>query len=264
MKDNNTKTTTTEANRAGIISGDVVDATLKTRVTLGTKLYSKFTFISGNRGVNESHINKLVAMIVADEDWLIFNPIIVDSDFRVLDGQHRLLAAQKANARIWYNVRQSKTSLEVVARINDCQKSWLPDDFVFMYAALGNVHYKAFREFHKGYGLSASTGLILFGGQTMKSLRNGTLKVVDILRAEELADALLEVKKYVPFADYNRFASAFVRVYENEEYNHKRMLAKLRQRKDVIRKLTTVEDYMRLLEEIYNHKLPVTDKIRFF
>ena len=132
MKDNNTKTTTTEANRAGIISGDVVDATLKTRVTLGTKLYSKFTFLSGNRGVNESHINKLVAMIVADEDWLIFNPIIVDSDFRVLDGQHRLLAAQKANARIWYNVRQSKTSLEVVARINDCQKSWLPDDFVFI------------------------------------------------------------------------------------------------------------------------------------
>jgi hypothetical protein len=98
----------------------------------------------------------------------------------------------------------------------------------------------------------------------MKSLRNGTLKVVDILKAEEIADALMDVKKYVPFADYNRFASAFVRVFENKEYNHKRMLTKLRQRKDVIRKLATVEDYMRMLEDIYNHKLPVTDKIRFF
>ena len=262
MKDNNTKTTTTEANGTGF--RDVTDATLRTRVTLGTKLYSKFTFISGNRGVSEAHIEKLVAMIAADEDWLIFNPIIVDSDLHVLDGQHRLIAAQKANARIWYNIRSKKTTLEVVARINDCQKSWKPDDFVFMYLTLGNVHYKAFWEFYKGYGLSASTGLILFGGQSMKSLRDGTLTVVDILRAEETADALMDVKKYVPFADFNRFASAFVRVFENEEYNHKRMLTKLRQRKDVIRKLTTVEDYMRMLEDIYNHKLPLTDKIRFF
>ena len=240
------------------------DVTLKTRVTLGTKLYSKFTLISGNRGVSEAHIDKLVAMITADEDWLTFNPITVDSNLRVLDGQHRLIAAQKANVHIWYKIRSKKTSLEVVARINDCQKSWTPDDFVFMYATLGNVHYKAFWEFYKGYGLSPSTGLILFGGQSMKSLRNGTLKVVDILKAEEIADALMDVKKYVPFADYNRFASAFVRVFENKEYNHKRMLTKLRQRKDVIRKLATVEDYMRMLEDIYNHKLPVTDKIRFF
>ena len=243
---------------------DVTDVTLKTRVTFGTKLYSKFTFISGNRGVSEAHIDKLVAMITADEDWLIFNPITVDSNLRVLDGQHRLMAAQKANAHIWYNIRSRKTSLEVVARINDCQKSWKPDDFVFMYLTLGNVHYKAFWEFYKGYGLSASTGLILFGGQSMRSLRDGALKVVDILKAEEMADALMDVKKYVSFADYNRFASAFVRVFENKEYNHNRMLTKLRQRKDVIRKLTTVEDYMRMLEDIYNHKLPITDKIRFF
>ena len=243
---------------------DVTDVTLKTRVTFGTKLYSKFTFISGNRGVSEAHIDKLVAMITADEDWLMFNPITVDGNLRVLDGQHRLIAAQKANAHIWYNIRSRKTSLEVVARINDCQKSWKPDDFVFMYLTLGNVHYKAFWEFYKGYGLSASTGLILFGGQSMRSLRDGALKVVDILKAEEMADALMDVKKYVPFADYNRFASAFVRVFENKEYNHNRMLTKLRQRKDVIRKLTTVEDYMRMLEDIYNHKLPITGKIRFF
>jgi len=240
------------------------DVTLKTRVTLGTKLYSKFTLISGNRGVSEAHIEKLVAMIAANEDWLMFNPIIVDNDLRVLDGQHRLIAAQKANVHIWYNIRSKKTSLEVVARINDCQKSWTPDDFVFMYSALGNVHYKAFWEFYKGYGLSPSTGLLLFGNQSMKSLRDGTLKIIDILKSEEVANALMDVKKYVPFADYNRFANAFVRVFENKEYNHKRMLTKLRQRKDVIKKLATVEDYMRMLEDIYNHKLPITDKVRFF
>jgi len=245
-------------------TSNVTDATLKTRVVLGTKLYSKFTLISGNRGVSETHINKLVAMISADEDWLMFNPIIVDGDLRVLDGQHRLIAAQKANVHIWYNIRSRKTSLEVVARINDCQKSWYPDDFVFMYATLGNVHYKAFWEFYKGYGLSPSTGLLLFGNQSMKSLRDGTLMIVDILKAEEVADALMDVKKYVPFADYNRFANAFVRVFEHTGYNHKRMLTKLRQRKDAIRKLATVEDYMRMLEDIYNHKLPLTDKIRFF
>ena len=246
------------------VVGDVTDVTLKTRVILGTKLYNKFNFISGNRGVSEAHIDKLVAMISADEDWLMFNPIIVDNNMRVLDGQHRLMAAQKANVHIWYNIRSRKTSLETVARINDCQKSWYPADFVFMYATLGNVNYRAFLEFYKGYGLSPSTGLLLFGNQSMKSLRNGTLMIIDILKAEEIADALMDVKKYVPFADYNRFADAFVRVFEHKEYNHKRMLTKLRQRKNTIRKLTTVEDYMRMLEDIYNHKLSTNGKVRFF
>jgi hypothetical protein len=129
---------------------------------------------------------------------------------------------------------------------------------------MGNVHYKTFEQFYRGYKLSVSTGLLLFGNQTMTSLRNGTLQVTDILHSEELADALIDVQKFVPFAKYNRFANAFKRVFENQDYNHKRMMAKLEQRKHTIKKLTTVPDYIRLLEGIYNDKLSDTKKIRFY
>jgi hypothetical protein len=121
-----------------------------------------------------------------------------------------------------------------------------------------------FQKFYKDYDLSASTALLLFGQQTMKSLREGTLHANDLLMAEELARALTDVRQYVKFAKFNRFADAFMRIYTHPDYEHKRMLIKLRQRKDEIKKLATVEDHMRMLEDIYNHKLSSTKKVRFF
>ena len=98
----------------------------------------------------------------------------------------------------------------------------------------------------------------------MKTLRSGDLQLVDLLYAEKMADALLDVQKYVKFATYNRFANAFKRVFEHEEYNHKRMMKKLEQRKHTIKKLTSVTDYIRLIEGIYNYNMHVDKKVRFF
>ena len=100
-----------------------------------------------------------------------------------------------------------------------------------MYATLGNIHYKAFEQFYRGYKLSVSTALLLFGNQTMATLRSGKLLATDVLGAEKVADALIDVQKYVKFAKYNRFTDAFMRVFRHPEYDHKRMMLKLKQRK---------------------------------
>jgi|TARA_R100000008_G_C3535511_1_gene141754 hypothetical protein len=243
---------------------EISDKTLKTHMTFGTKNYTMFNLVPGNRSISESHVEHLIEKIKGGENFLVYSPIMVDEKMRVLDGQHRLLAAKAAGVHIWYNIVKGKINLDTIARINENQRKWSPNNFVHMYASMGNAHYKAFEQFYRGYKLSVSTGLLLFGNQTMTSLRNGTLEVTDILRSEELADALIDVQKFVPFAKYNRFANAFKRVFENQNYNHKRMLSKLEQRKHTIKKLTTVPDYIRLLEGIYNDKLSDTKKIRFY
>jgi len=243
---------------------EVSDTTLKTHMIFATMQYTKFSLIPGNRDISENHIITLVEKIKNGENFLVYSPIMVDEQMRVLDGQHRLLAAKRAGVYIWYNIVKGNINLDTIARINESQRKWQPSNFVHMYAIMGNVHYKAFEQFYRGFKLSVSTGLLLFGSQTMSALRNGELEATDILHAEDTANALLDVQKYVTFAKYNRFASAFKRIFEHKDYDHKRMLLKLEQRKHTIKKLTTVPDYIRLLEGIYNYQLSDTNKIRFF
>ena len=252
------------ASNTAITNGGVIsDGTLKVHISYGTTEYEKFSFIKGNRGITEAHVNDIVNNILNDTNLLRFKPIMVNSNMGVLDGQHRLLAAQKAGVDIWYNIAPDDINLVTIANLNNGNK-WNPKNFVSLYAASNRVVYAVFQKFYEDYVLSASTALLLFGRQTMKSLRDGTLHANDLLMAEELAGALVDVKKYVKFAKFNRFADAFMRIYTHPEYDHERMLIKLRQRKDEIRKLSTVEDYMRMLEDIYNHKLSSTKKVRFF
>ena len=246
---------------------EVLDETLKTHMSFGTKQYAKFSRISGNHDISDSHVNTLVDKIKKGENFLKYCPIMVDEQMRILDGQHRFFAAKRAGVHIWYNIVVGKVNLDTVARINESQKKWQPSNFIHMYADMGYVEYRTFEEFiskDRGYHLSPSTGLLLFGNQSMKTLRTGDLQIVDLLYSEKIADALLDVQKYVKFATYNRFANAFKRVFEHDEYDHKRMLSKLEQRRHTIKKLTTVTDYIRLLEGIYNYKLSDANKVRFF
>ena len=246
---------------------ELSDETLETHMTFGTKQYTKFSLISGNRDMSDSHIDTLAEKIKTGENFLKYCPIMVDEQMRILDGQHRFFAAQRAGVHIWYNIVIGKVNLDTVARINESQKKWQPSNFIHIYADMGYVVYRTFEEFiskDRGYHLSPSTGLLLFGNQSMKTLRSGDLQLVDLLYAEKMADALLDVQKYVKFATYNRFANAFKRVFEHEEYNHKRMMKKLEQRKHTIKKLTSVTDYIRLIEGIYNYNMHVDKKVRFF
>ena len=244
-------------------SNQDVDSSFEIHAVYGTTDYEMFSFIKGNRGINESQVNAIVNNIVNDTDLLRYKPIMVNRNMGVLDGQHRLLAAQKAGVTIWWNVAPDDINLLTIANLNNGNK-WSPKNFVSLYAASNKKAYILFRKFYSDYKLSTSTALLLFGRQTMRSLREGTLHANDLLMYEEFAEALTDVRKYVYFAKFNRFADAFTRIYTHPEYDHKRMLTKLKQRKDAIIRMATVEDHMRMLEEIYNHKLSSDKKVRFF
>ena len=252
-----------EVNKYKSLYDASIDSGLEMNVVYGTTDYEKFSFIKGNRGISESQVNAIVNNIVNDTDLLRYNPILVNRNMGVLDGQHRLLAAQKAGVTIWWNVAPDDINLLTIANLNNGNK-WSPKNFVSLYAASNKKAYILFRKFYSDYKLSTSTALLLFGRQTMRSLREGTLHANDLLMYEEFAEALTDVRKYVYFAKFNRFADAFTRIYTHPEYDHKRMLTKLKQRKDAIIRMATVEDHMRMLEEIYNHKLSSDKKVRFF
>ena len=65
--------------------------------------YKKFKIIQGNRALREFHVEYLKKSIMKD-NLLYLNPILVNSDYYVFDGQHRLKVAEDLNLPIFYTI----------------------------------------------------------------------------------------------------------------------------------------------------------------
>lgn len=66
-----------------------------------TKDYSLFKILSCNREINSRHIKRLKQEI-EKENLLHLHPILVNEDWELIDGQHRLMAAKELGIEIFY------------------------------------------------------------------------------------------------------------------------------------------------------------------
>jgi disulfide oxidoreductase YuzD len=78
----------------------VNDVTLVTQV-FKTKNYDLFNFIDGNRDVNDLHVKRLQDSF--RKKYLI-NPIIVNENYEIIDGQNRFKAAKEEENPIYFIV----------------------------------------------------------------------------------------------------------------------------------------------------------------
>ena len=66
-----------------------------------TTTLDKFKLKKGNRFINEAHVKALIDSI-KKHNLLHLQPIIVDTNMNVIDGQHRLKAAERLQVPIYY------------------------------------------------------------------------------------------------------------------------------------------------------------------
>ncbi|MEK6878376.1 MAG: ParB/Srx family N-terminal domain-containing protein, partial [Nanoarchaeota archaeon] len=65
--------------------------------------YKMFKKLKGNRNIYKPHLNGLIQSI-QEENLLQYNPITINSDMEIVDGQHRLEAAKILKLDIYYLV----------------------------------------------------------------------------------------------------------------------------------------------------------------
>lgn len=68
-----------------------------------TKNYDMFEFITANRSINRSHVNKLKKSL-SEYGFLSSQPITVSNDMKIIDGQHRFIACKEMGIPINYQV----------------------------------------------------------------------------------------------------------------------------------------------------------------
>lgn len=94
-----------------------------------TKNYDQFSFLTGNRKVDDSKVDKIKADIKSGLNLLPYCPIIVNKQFMILDGQHRFTVAKDLNLDLYYVVAEN-IAIKQVAKLNSRSSSWKNEDYL--------------------------------------------------------------------------------------------------------------------------------------
>lgn len=222
-----------------------------------TEDYSAFKDVMGNRKVRPAHVKKLRTAIEVDPETIKYNPILVNENMEVIDGQHRLEAIKQLELPVYY-VQVEGLTLENVQRLNSTAKQWQPMDYAEAFAKLGNKNYAKYVEIKRDKELSLNHDslmryLSLDNPITSQSFNEGKLRVDNFERSKELLLQLREIGTYYERYNIRSFALAFLRLARTEGYDHKRMVGQMRKyANDMMEDYSKEQDYYMKLIEVYN------------
>lgn len=235
-----------------------------------TKNYKLFKTVRGNRRINDNHLRNLTTSIM-HKNMLAVNPIIVNRNMEVIDGQHRLEVAKNSDLDIFYVVIK-EGELSDVQRMNRYVKSWTLIDFINSYIEKGNQHYVVLKSFIEEYGLTPSTAALLLIDGGMKTrptysviddIREGTFEVRSSSRAYRVANRLMLIRDYVLDNAWRTREFIYSLNIVCSKVEFEKLVHKLETSGIKIQKQDSVKDYLRAFEDLYNWKSR-SDSIRFF
>lgn len=242
-----------------------IDMSIK---VLSTTNYSRFKFMEGNRPV-EARVNKLIAAISRKNELHLY-PIVCqkngDGRLYVADGQHRLKAAEAMKLPVFY-IESKDITLADVVLANSVQKAWTLKDHVYSNAALGKPHYVTLKAFYENYKFPLSTCAAMLSnchdGGNSAAIRAGRFLIKNggVKAAQDGGDFILAIKPMFSGALDRSFAIALLRLMRVPGFSGERLMQKLQYQSTKLVKCANWQQYVELIDGIYNHKVQPKDMI---
>lgn len=225
---------------------------------LSTQNYDSFKTITGNRTLNKGHVKKLKIAIDANPQITEYNPILVNENMEIIDGQHRKQAIAELGLPVHY-IQVPGLTLEDVQALNSNKKSWTPMDYAKAYSINGNENY-SFYLVHKaefGFNHDITVQYAGFPNQnTNASFISGHFKVgKDQDVVFKYSTWLREIKQFLPHAYFRSTALALLDMFKQPEYNHEHMLKRMELHGWQVARHTRKEESIRAIAEYYNKHL---------
>lgn len=233
---------------------------------LSTTNYDQFSFMGANRDTNRGHVEALKRAFEEVGNLTRVQPILVNDQNQIIDGQHRFTAAAELGEPVFYTVAPG-LGVNEARSMNVLHKTWRTPDYAKSYAATGDPSYQRYNKLKEDYGYNHSVILSYTSPSgakgSFKAFREGqyTLSEADYQAAKERLDKLADVVEIVPLATTKAFALAMLRAMRTEGYNHGKMLQKLKSYPEV-KQFAGEMDNARQLEAVYNWHVQ-TNFIRF-
>lgn len=228
---------------------------------LKTSDYDLFTTFTSNREIDEKHVAQLVKSIMA-RNLLHINPILVDSKMRIIDGQHRLEAAQTLKLDIYYIVSDDVDRLDI-SKLNSNQKNWNTMDYINFYTIEGNVEFLKLSKFINNYpDLTISSVITIISSKFTRNtndIKSGILDTENINFGHQVAQALaVLMKKYQHLWIYDsRFPVALAKAMKHENFSLDTFISRIDLNPRAFVRTTTTKESCGMIEDIYNYRTRV-------
>jgi len=219
--------------------------------------HSIFKSITSNREVDDRHVKRLVKAIRA-KNMLNINPIIVNSNFEVIDGQHRLEAAREIGGIYIYYVIDDRVNKGDIGALNSNAKNWTVMDYINYFTIEKRPGFDKLSAFISEYPMiPPSTVLHMLsadGSRNAKALKEGMVDSSNYNFAVKVARILKEYRNLIDHAYDRNFVLAVIEMVKHPDYNHDNMRAKLEYQSRSLVKCINQKQYLDMLTEIYNYK----------
>lgn len=162
------------------INSNVIQDTFLSDFIYQSRDYNKFSFIAGNRPVNENHILE-VANSIKQHGYIKSQSILVTKDNFIIDGQHRFHACKESDLPVYFRIvdknHDDKDLLDLIRGLQNTQRRWTVIDAVDSFALQENPDYSKIKTWHERYNISYSVLVKCFTGVCKgMTTKNGTVR----------------------------------------------------------------------------------------
>lgn len=247
-----------------------------------TTNYSMFGHIGGNRNLDTPNLTKIKQSL--SKKHIKTNAVICILDLldsseplKIVDGQHRFEACKSLNIPVSYVIDDSlsmESILNDITLLNTASKEWDVSDFMRSEAKKGNQNYILYSSVYGLYDKTFDHESLFFilnsdinrkcNKISYPSFKSGELifEQSDFNYLKNRLETLSLFNEYSEIGGKRYYQKALNQMINTRGFDVDQMLSKLKTRKSVISKCTTVEGALRQLADIYNWKTQ-NGKVRF-
>jgi hypothetical protein len=232
-----------------------MDQQVSSATISSTTDYDVFSLCQGNRPISTTHVNKLKAAIL-EKNLMYLNPLKVDNQFRVIDGQHRLQACRDLGIPVYYVCSDDLDNSDL-SRLNTVKKLWSLDNFLNLYVSQGIQSYITVQkliEEHPYFKIKSAIELLADDTfKVVERFRNGQYTTGNIEDAGRTAAELKGLQAYGPHTMMGSFIKAYLILKSNEKWNFKLFVRAVNKQPTAFVKCISVDAYLQLFEKLWNH-----------
>jgi hypothetical protein len=197
---------------------------------------------------------------------LALRPILVDEEMRVIDGQHRLKAAENLGVVIYYQVNKNSKTEDIIL-LNANQKRWGIEDYVLYYCNQGNKEYIRLKRFCEENNIKMNSLFSMFraSGKIYHKVRSGDFVFSDYFEETAIKEALVLMEEVMDcisryrlsdniFTKSVKFKVGLMAFLLNRDLDMSVFLKKLSIKISSLKPCVNTNDYILMFTDIYNWK----------
>lgn len=232
--------------------------------------YRMFELLAINRDV--SRINTLMESM-KNHGWINSKPMSViqngNGKLIIKDGHHRFEVAQRLGIPVKYVI---DTDSSTIYELDKSTNKWSLKDCLTSYCRAGKIEYLKLKTYcdETGIGLgnaaSMLTGQSAGSGNYQQLFRTGNYKTnPKSNHAEVVKDLVLCCKKHgIKFYNTDLLVQAFSKIAWVDQFSAEHMKNKIKNFAPLIEKKANLDQYLVMLEDIYNRKCQSKIPLKYF